>query len=48
MTTQIAATPALKGAKAKKVYDESRKKPSKRSIEGAEELAAMFEPMMKR
>lgn len=48
MTTQIAATPVLKGAEAKKVYEESRKKPSARSDEGAKKLSAMFEPMMKR
>lgn len=48
MTTQIAATPVLKGTEAKKVYDESRKKPSAGSSDGAKKLAAMFEPMMKR
>ena len=48
MTTQIAATPVLRGAEAKKVYDESRKKPSPKSKEGARKLAAIFDPMMKR
>lgn len=48
MATQIAATPVLRGAEAKKVYNESHKKPSAKSKEGAKKLASVFDPMMKK
>ena len=48
MATQIAATPVLHGTEAKKVYKESHKKLSEKSLQGAKKLSTIFDPMMKK
>lgn len=47
MATQIAATPALKGQEAAKVYKEAHKKPSKNIEVGIKILAEKFEKKLK-
>lgn len=42
MVTQIAITPILHGEFAKKAYEESIKKPSKKSTKNAEKLMKYF------
>lgn len=43
MTTQIAATPVIKGPGAIRIWEEAHRKPSKESKENAKKLAAFFE-----
>ncbi|MBQ7444487.1 MAG: hypothetical protein IJS71_00915 [Clostridia bacterium] len=42
MATQIASTPIIRGAEAKKIFKEANKKPSQASKDGAEKLKAKF------
>lgn len=47
MSTQIAATPVIKGEEAKKIYKEANRKPSPKAEVGAKKLADMFEKMIR-
>lgn len=47
MSTQIAATPVIRGKEAKKIYQESNRKSSAKAEIGAKKLADMFEKMMR-
>lgn len=47
MSTQIAATPVVKGKEAVKIWEEANKVPSEKAEESAKKLADIFEKMMK-
>lgn len=47
LTTQIAATPTIRGEEAWKIWEEAHRKPSKESEEGAKKLKEFFDKMMK-
>ena len=41
-TTQIAATPTIRGKEARKIWEEAHRMPSKASEEGAQKLEEFF------
>lgn len=47
MPTQIAPTPIIRGEEARKVLEESKRKPSEKSKNGARILTEMFKDMVK-
>ena len=46
LTSQIAATPTIRGEEAWKIWEEAHRKPSKESEEGAKRLQDFFGKMM--
>ncbi|MFR0074273.1 MAG: hypothetical protein ACLRVD_07890 [Blautia caecimuris] len=47
MATQIAATPIIKGAEAKKIYQEANRLPSEKTKKGAKKLSVILDNMMR-
>ena len=47
MATQIAATPIIKGAEAKRIMKEINQMPSQKAEAGAKKLSDIFEKIMK-